>query len=96
MVVLAVGIKPSDIYPAIPVKTSATRSIEAGSPLALEVEEDHFLKLSNPYLNPVATSVRGIFVAGVAAGAKDVTDSVTQASAAAMKATILAAEEGGA
>jgi heterodisulfide reductase subunit A len=96
MVVLAVGIKPSDIYPAIPVKTSATRSIEAGSPLALEVEEDHFLKLSNPYLNPVATSVRGIFVAGVAAGAKDVTDSVIQASAAAMKATILAAEEGGA
>ncbi len=87
------GIKPSDISPPIPIRTSATRSIGAESPLALEVEEDRFLKLLNPYLNPVATSVRGILVAGVAAGAKDVSDSVTQASAAAMKASIFAAGE---
>lgn len=92
MVVLAVGIRPASISPPIPIRTSTTRSVESSSPLALEVEEDRFLKLLNPYLNPVATSVRGIFVAGVAAGAKDVSDSVTQASAAAMKSSILAAE----
>lgn len=93
MVVLAVGIKPSSISPPIPVMTSTARRVETPSTLALEVEEDQFLKLVNPYLNPVATSVWGIFVAGVAAGAKDVSDSVTQASAAAMKSSILAAAE---
>ena len=93
MVVLAVGIKPSTISPPIPVKTTATRNVETPSTIALEVEEDMFLKLENPYLNPVATSVRGIFVAGVAAGAKDVSDSVMQASAAAMKSSLLAAKE---
>jgi heterodisulfide reductase subunit A-like polyferredoxin len=35
--------------------------------------------------------VDGVFAAGVAAGAKDIPDSVTQASAAAMRASILAA-----
>jgi heterodisulfide reductase subunit A len=93
MVVLAVGIKPSTISPAIPIKVPGVKLVEAPGPLALEVEEDHFLKLINPYLNPVATSVRGIFVAGVAAGAKDVSDSVMQASAAAMKSSIIAAEQ---
>jgi heterodisulfide reductase subunit A-like polyferredoxin len=34
-----------------------------------------------------------MFVAGVVAGAKDIPDSVTQASAAAMKASILAVRE---
>ena len=61
--------------------------------MALEVEEDNFFKLLNPYLNPVATTVEGIFVAGVAAGAKDVPDSVMQASAAAMKSSIISAGE---
>lgn len=93
MVVLAVGIKPSSISPPILIRARTTHRVEATSPLALEVEEDRFLKLLNPYLNPVATSVEGIFVAGVAAGAKDVPDSVMQASAAAMKSSVISAEE---
>jgi heterodisulfide reductase subunit A len=94
LVVLAVGIRPSSISPAIPVRVSTAHPVEA-SPVALEVEEDRFLKLMNPYLNPVATSVRGIFVAGVAGGAKDVSDSVMQASAAAVKSSIIVAEQVG-
>jgi heterodisulfide reductase subunit A len=93
MVVLAVGIRPSTISPAIPIRVAGVKLVEAPGPLALEVEEDRFLKLINSYLNPVATSVRGIFVAGVAAGAKDVSDSVMQASAAAMKSSIITAEQ---
>jgi heterodisulfide reductase subunit A len=90
MVVLAVGIKPSEISPAIPITVSGSKRLESSLPVTLEVEEDRFVKLVNPYLNPVATSVNGIFVAGVAAGAKDVSDSVMQASAAAMKSSIVA------
>jgi heterodisulfide reductase subunit A2 len=93
MVILAVGIKPSPISPAIPIRTSPANEDETPSPLALEVEEDRFPRILNPYLNPVATSVRGIFVAGVAAGAKDIPDSVMQASAAAMKSSLIAAKE---
>lgn len=61
--------------------------------IPVEVADDGFLKVPNPYLDPVSTNVEGIFVAGVAAGAKDIPDSVTQASAAAMKAAIIAGGE---
>jgi heterodisulfide reductase subunit A len=78
MVVLAVGVKMNDV----------TEFID------LPVDDDHYVKVPNSYLDPVSTSVQGIFVAGVAAGAKDIPDSVTQGSAAAMRASILAANGG--
>ncbi len=93
MVVLAVGIKPSRLEPAIPIAVRVVKEAEEG-PLALQVEEDKFLKLENPYIDPVATTIKGIFVAGVAAGAKDIPDSVMQASAAAMKAAIINVQGG--
>jgi heterodisulfide reductase subunit A len=76
MVILAMGVKMNPIEPF------------AG----LSMDDDGYLKLSGSYLDSVSTTVKGIFVAGVAAGAKDISDSVTQASAAAMRASILAAE----
>lgn len=75
MVVLAMGVKMNAV----------TEFID------LPLDEDGYVKLSGSYLDPVSTNVDGIFAAGVAAGAKDIPDSVTQASAAAMRASILAA-----
>jgi heterodisulfide reductase subunit A len=77
MVVLAVGVKINPLDPFIQVP----------------LDEDGYVKLANPYLDPVSTGVDGIFAAGVVAGAKDIPDSVTQASAAAMRASILAERE---
>jgi len=77
MVVLAVGVKINPLDPSIQ------------APL----DEDGYVKLANPYLDPVSTGVDGIFAAGVVAGAKDIPDSVTQGSAAAMRASILAVRE---
>jgi heterodisulfide reductase subunit A len=77
MAVLAVGVKINPIEPFTNV----------------QLDEDGYIKLANPYLDPVSTGVNGIFAAGVVAGAKDIPDSVTQASAAAMRASVLAVRE---
>jgi heterodisulfide reductase subunit A len=77
MVVLAVGVKINPIESFIHVP----------------LDEDGYVKLANPYLDPVSTGVNGIFAAGVVAGAKDIPDSVTQGSAAAMRASVLAVRE---
>ncbi len=77
MVVLAVGVKINPIEQFV----------------NLPLEKDGYVGLANPQLDPVSTSRDGIFVAGVAAGAKDIPDTVTQASAAAMKASIIATGE---
>ncbi len=74
MVVLATAIKPN-----IP------RVIEG-----LALDEDGFIKLKDPYLDPVSTSIEGIYVIGIAASAKDIPDSVSEASAAAIRACQLA------
>jgi heterodisulfide reductase subunit A len=77
MVVLAVGVKINPLEPFIHV----------------DFDKDGYIKLVNPYSDPVSTTVDGMFAAGVVAGAKDIPDSVTQASAAAMRASILAVRE---
>jgi heterodisulfide reductase subunit A len=77
MVVLAVGVKINPLEPFIHVP----------------LDEDGYVKLANPYLDPVTTGVDGIFAAGVVAGAKDIPDSVMQGSAAAMRASVLAVRE---
>jgi heterodisulfide reductase subunit A len=77
MVVLAVGVKINPLEPFTQVA----------------LDEDGYVRLANPYVDPVSTGVDGIFAAGVVAGAKDIPDSVTQASAAAMRASVLAVRE---
>jgi heterodisulfide reductase subunit A len=51
--------------------------------------EDGFLAVINPKADPVATPIEGVFTAGAAEGPKDIPDSVAQASAAAMRASII-------
>jgi heterodisulfide reductase subunit A len=76
MVVLAVG--------------AEAPKMNGGFPIPLKTEDDGFVSVQNAHLDPVATSVDGIFVAGLLEGPKDIPDSVVQAGAAAMRASIVA------
>jgi heterodisulfide reductase subunit A len=59
-------------------------------PLPVKLTDDGFIQMRDPYVDPVSTTVEGIFVVGAVAGAKDIPDSVTEASAAAAKAALIA------
>ncbi len=77
MLVLAVGIKPAE---------STHRLQEM---LGLQLTSDGFFLEAHPKLQPVDAATRGIFFAGCSEGPKDIKDSVTQASAASMRAVRL-------
>jgi heterodisulfide reductase subunit A len=71
LLVLVVGLHPAD-----------TTIIDQ---LKLSRSEDGFLMELHPKLGPAETAVQGVFLAGVAQGAKDVRESMAQAMAAAGK-----------
>lgn len=48
---------------------------------------DHFIKTIRPKIAPTLTDMDGVFTAGVAAGPKDIVDTITEAGAAAMEAS---------
>jgi heterodisulfide reductase subunit A len=54
---------------------------------ALSTGTDHFIKTVKPKLAPTLTDLDGVFVAGAAAGPKDIVDSIVEAGAAAMEAS---------
>jgi heterodisulfide reductase subunit A len=56
--------------------------------IPLETAEDGFIRSVDPLLVPSRTTAEGIFVAGAAAGPKDIPDSIIEAGAAAMEAAI--------
>jgi len=68
---------------------SVPNPLPEGIGLEIPVWRDNFYQAENPYLDAVSTSVAGVFVAGCAESPKDIPDSVTQASAAAMQASII-------
>ncbi len=74
MLVLATGIEPAP---------STNRLQEM---LGLQLTSDGFFLEAHPKLQPVDAATRGIFYAGCAEGPKDIKESVTQASAAAVRA----------
>lgn len=78
VVVLAVGMEPS----------RGTR--EVGPILGVKQEKHGFIEPVEDAFDTVSTSVPGIFVAGAAAGPKDLDDSISMAGAAAMKAVAVA------
>ncbi|MHA1929684.1 MAG: FAD-dependent oxidoreductase [Candidatus Thorarchaeota archaeon] len=57
--------------------------------LGIDLGDEGYIKVRDPLVAPVDTGKTGIFVAGCADGPKDIPDSVTAGSAAAMRATIL-------
>ncbi len=74
LVVLSVGAIPNPL----------PREIGIGVPLW----KDSFFEAKNQYRDAATTQIPGIFIAGCAEGPKDIPDSVTQASAAAIQAAI--------
>jgi heterodisulfide reductase subunit A len=80
VVVLAVGMEPS----------RGTKDV--ARILGLKQNKYNFIDVPHDALDPTATSVPGIFVAGAAAGPKDLDDSLSMAGAAAMKAAALVAK----
>jgi heterodisulfide reductase subunit A len=57
--------------------------------LGLKQNKYKFIDVPHDSLDPTATSVPGIFVAGAAAGPKDLDDTMAMAGAAAMKAAVV-------
>lgn len=54
---------------------------------ALSTAGDNFIKTVKPKTSPTLTDLEGVFVAGAAAGPKDIVDSIVEAGAAAMEAS---------
>ncbi len=77
MLVLAVGVEPSP----------GTQRLQ--EMLGLQLTPDGFYLEAHPKLLPVDAATRGIFYAGCAEGPKDIKESVTQGSAAAVRAVRL-------
>jgi heterodisulfide reductase subunit A-like polyferredoxin len=62
----------------------------------LQLAHEHgFIRCPDPLLAPSRTTAEGIFVAGAAAGPKDIPDFIVEAGAAAMEATIYLRRNGG-
>jgi len=80
VVVLAVGMEPS----------RGTKDV--AKILGLKQNKYNFIDVPHDSLDPTATGTPGIFVAGAAAGPKDLDDSMAMAGAAAMKAAALVAK----
>ncbi len=74
MLVLAIGVKP-------PLGTHKLQEM-----LGLQLTSDGFFLEAHPKLLPVDAATRGVFYAGCAEGPKDIKETVTQASAAAVRA----------
>ena len=56
--------------------------------IALKEDEDGFFMIPQSKLHPTLSTTEGIFIAGVAAGPKDIPDSIVEAGSAAMEAAI--------
>lgn len=78
LVVLSVGMEPSQ----------GTR--EAAKALGLKQNQYGFIEVPHESLDPTATSIPGVFVAGAAAGPKDLDDTVAMAGLAAVRAVTTA------
>jgi len=75
IVVLSNALEPSNINEII-------------EQLHIERSPDGFIKEFHPKIRPTDTSLKNVFVAGVAQGPKDITDSIAQAGSAAMSAAV--------
>jgi heterodisulfide reductase subunit A len=77
LVILSPGIQPPEGLEDLAVE------------LNMDLNEEGYVRVHDAVLTPVDTDVPGVFVAGCADGPKDIPDSVSAGSAAAMRATII-------
>jgi heterodisulfide reductase subunit A len=78
LLVLSTGLMPGD------------RNERLAKMLKIELDHLGFFKEKDPLLAPLETVVEGIYLCGGATGPIDIAESVTQATAAAMKAVLMA------
>jgi len=76
MVVLSVGLLPGE---------APATFFEDG---LLELDEYNYIRETQEYLDPARTTIAGVYVAGTAAGARDIPDSILHAGAAATHAAV--------
>jgi heterodisulfide reductase subunit A len=62
--------------------------------IGIEQNDDGYIKIEHSFFGPILTKTPGVFVCGCADGPKDIPDSVSAGSAAAMKATIILSQGG--
>lgn len=62
--------------------------------LGIDQTDDGYIEISHTFFGPILTKIPGVFVCGCADGPKDIPDSVSAGSAAAMKATIVLSSGG--
>jgi heterodisulfide reductase subunit A len=82
LVILSPGVKPS---PGLE---------ELAEQMGIELGTDGFIEVQHQLLNPVDAKIQGIFACGCADGPKDIPDSVSAGSAAAMRATLILSQGG--
>lgn len=82
LVVISPGVIPSEGMDTI------TKKMGIGQ------TDDGYIEISHTFFGPTVTNINGVFVCGCADGPKDIPDSVSAGSAAAMKATIVLANGG--
>ena len=79
---------PTDLTVLVEAMTPRRDTSELGSNLGVSRTPDGFFREAHPKLRPLDTSTDGIYLAGVAQGPKDITESLVQASGAAARAAI--------
>ncbi len=79
---------PVDLTVLVEAMTPRQDAAKLGSTLGVSRSPDGFFREAHPKLRPLDTSTDGIYLAGVAHGPKDITESLTQASGAAARAVI--------
>jgi heterodisulfide reductase subunit A len=82
LVVLAPGMRPPEELSDI------------AKQLEIELDDDGYVQVDHHFFSPVDTRIPGIFTCGCADGPKDIPDSVSAGSAAAMRATIILSKGG--
>jgi len=78
----------ADLIVLVEALTPRQDAAELGSKLGVSRTPDGFFREAHPKLRPLDTSTDGIYLAGVAQGPKDITESLIQASGAAARAAI--------
>ena len=61
--------------------------------LGVSIDDEGYIEVQHVFLQPVDSKIPGVYVCGCADGPKDIPDSVTAGSAAAMRATIVLSKE---
>jgi len=79
---------PADLVVLAEAMTPRVDATELGSKLGVSRTPDGFFREAHPKLRPLDTMSDGIYLAGVAQGPKDITESLVQASGAAARAAI--------